>query len=137
MSNHVMSAVKPVSLMALLLAATESACSGGGGGMTSSVSTSAPSTTTTTTTTTNTTTTTTPNVGSDTGIAGTVGMPGRRTFFLQATAGARVTSVALEKTQVAALAERMDELLRQYALLLEQGLNFTQKPLARFRQVEP
>lgn len=43
--------------------------------------------------------------------AGTVGLPGRRTFFLQASAGARVTSVALEKTQVAALAERMDELL--------------------------
>ncbi|MFF6805073.1 DUF3090 family protein [Streptomyces sp. NPDC012616] len=44
-------------------------------------------------------------------VAGTVGLPGRRTFFLQATAGTRVTSVALEKTQVAALAERMDELL--------------------------
>lgn len=44
-------------------------------------------------------------------MAGTVGLPGRRTFFLQASAGARVTSVALEKTQVAALAERMDELL--------------------------
>jgi uncharacterized repeat protein (TIGR03847 family) len=41
-------------------------------------------------------------------VAGTVGLPGRRTFFLQATAGPRVTSVALEKTQVAALAERMD-----------------------------
>ena len=44
-------------------------------------------------------------------VAGTVGLPGRRTFFLQAIAGSRVTSVALEKTQVAALAERMDELL--------------------------
>lgn len=44
-------------------------------------------------------------------VAGTVGLPGRRTFFLQASAGARVTSVSLEKTQVAALAERMDELL--------------------------
>lgn len=44
-------------------------------------------------------------------VAGTVGLPGRRTFFLQASAGPRVTSVALEKTQVAALAERMDELL--------------------------
>jgi uncharacterized repeat protein (TIGR03847 family) len=44
-------------------------------------------------------------------VAGTVGLPGRRTFFLQAVAGSRVTSVALEKTQVAALAERMDELL--------------------------
>ncbi|MGW1023326.1 DUF3090 domain-containing protein [Streptomyces sp. NPDC002577] len=44
-------------------------------------------------------------------VAGTVGLPGRRTFFLQASSGTRVTSVALEKTQVAALAERMDELL--------------------------
>ncbi|MFF7364515.1 DUF3090 family protein [Streptomyces sp. NPDC008125] len=44
-------------------------------------------------------------------VAGTVGLPGRRTFFLQASAGGRVTSVALEKTQVAALAERIDELL--------------------------
>ncbi|WP_438488813.1 DUF3090 domain-containing protein [Streptomyces sp. S186] len=44
-------------------------------------------------------------------VAGTVGLPGRRSFFLQATAGGRVTSVALEKTQVAALAERIDELL--------------------------
>ncbi len=44
-------------------------------------------------------------------VAGTVGLPGRRTFFLQASAGPRVTSVSLEKTQVAALAERMDELL--------------------------
>lgn len=44
-------------------------------------------------------------------VAGTVGLPGRRTFFLQASASGRVTSVALEKTQVAALAERMDELL--------------------------
>ena len=37
--------------------------------------------------------------------------PGQRTFFLQARAGARVVSVALEKQQVAALAERIDELL--------------------------
>ncbi|MBO8185673.1 DUF3090 domain-containing protein [Streptomyces spirodelae] len=44
-------------------------------------------------------------------VAGTVGLPGRRTFFLQATAGGRTTSVALEKAQVEALAERIDELL--------------------------
>lgn len=44
-------------------------------------------------------------------VAGTVGQPGQRTFFLQATAKGRTTSVALEKTQVAALAERVDELL--------------------------
>jgi uncharacterized repeat protein (TIGR03847 family) len=44
-------------------------------------------------------------------VAGTVGQPGQRTFFLQAKEGARVTSVALEKQQVAILAERMDLLL--------------------------
>lgn len=45
-------------------------------------------------------------------VAGTVGEPGSRTFFLQARgAGGRLTSVALEKAQVAALAERVGELL--------------------------
>ncbi|MCB0894571.1 MAG: DUF3090 domain-containing protein [Nocardioides sp.] len=44
-------------------------------------------------------------------VAGTVGPPGQRTFFLQARSGARVVSVALEKQQVQALAERIDELL--------------------------
>lgn len=44
-------------------------------------------------------------------VAGTVGPPGSRTFFLQARSGARVVSVSLEKQQVAALAERVDELL--------------------------
>lgn len=44
-------------------------------------------------------------------IAGTVGPPGQRTFFLQARAGTRVTSVALEKQQVQILGERVDELL--------------------------
>lgn len=44
-------------------------------------------------------------------IAGTVGPPGQRAFFLQARAGTRVTSVALEKQQVQILGERVDELL--------------------------
>ncbi|NJQ14693.1 DUF3090 domain-containing protein [Streptomyces bohaiensis] len=44
-------------------------------------------------------------------VAGTVGLPGRRTFFLQASDCNRTTSVALEKAQVEALAERVDELL--------------------------
>ena len=44
-------------------------------------------------------------------VAGTVGEPGHRTFFLQAREGPRVTSVALEKQQVAILGERIDELL--------------------------
>ncbi len=44
-------------------------------------------------------------------VAGTVGPPGQRTFFLQARSGSRVTSVALEKQQVLILAERVDVLL--------------------------
>src|SRR5436305_7775283 len=44
-------------------------------------------------------------------VAGTVGQPGERTFYLQATGGGRMVSVALEKVQVQALAEKVDELL--------------------------
>jgi uncharacterized repeat protein (TIGR03847 family) len=46
-------------------------------------------------------------------VAGTVGQPGERTFFLQARTGGRVVSVALEKVQVAALADRLEELLAE------------------------
>ncbi|HEU5034571.1 MAG TPA: DUF3090 domain-containing protein [Mycobacteriales bacterium] len=44
-------------------------------------------------------------------VAGTVGQPGDRTFYLQASSGGRVVSVALEKMQVAVLAEKLQELL--------------------------
>jgi uncharacterized repeat protein (TIGR03847 family) len=45
-------------------------------------------------------------------VAGTVGQPGDRTFYLQASdAAGRTVSVALEKTQVQVLADRMAELL--------------------------
>lgn len=46
-------------------------------------------------------------------MAGTVGAPGERTFFLQATGGGRTVSVALEKAQVALLAEKVGELLEE------------------------
>jgi len=46
-------------------------------------------------------------------VAGTVGAPGNRTFFLQAREGPRVVSVSLEKVQVAALSSRMIELLEE------------------------
>jgi uncharacterized repeat protein (TIGR03847 family) len=46
-------------------------------------------------------------------IAGTIGEPGDRTFFLQAREGNRVVSVALEKTQVAVLADRLGQLLEE------------------------
>jgi uncharacterized repeat protein (TIGR03847 family) len=44
-------------------------------------------------------------------VVGTVGQPGERTFFLQARSSGQLTSVVLEKVQVAALAERLDQLL--------------------------
>ena len=44
-------------------------------------------------------------------VAGTVGQPGQRAFYLQAAGSGRVTSVAVEKGQVSQLAERLDELL--------------------------
>jgi uncharacterized repeat protein (TIGR03847 family) len=44
-------------------------------------------------------------------VAGTVGEPGQRTFFVQARQGVRLTSVSLEKQQVQILARETDELL--------------------------
>jgi len=48
-------------------------------------------------------------------VAGTVGPPGQRTFFLQASAGQRITSVSLEKQQVSVLADRVNDLLDDFA----------------------
>jgi uncharacterized repeat protein (TIGR03847 family) len=49
-------------------------------------------------------------------VAGTVGQPGDRTFYLQASDEAgRTISVALEKSQVPVLAERLSELLDEVA----------------------
>jgi uncharacterized repeat protein (TIGR03847 family) len=49
-------------------------------------------------------------------VAGTVGQPGDRTFYLQASDGnGRTVSVALEKSQVQVLADRMAELLDEVA----------------------
>ncbi|MUL49654.1 DUF3090 domain-containing protein [Mycobacterium sp. CBMA293] len=44
-------------------------------------------------------------------VAGTVGQPGNRTFYLQAVHEQRIISVMLEKQQVAVLAERISALL--------------------------
>jgi len=46
-------------------------------------------------------------------VAGTVGQPGDRTFYLQAVEQAKIISVALEKQQVAVLAERIGSLLEE------------------------
>jgi uncharacterized repeat protein (TIGR03847 family) len=44
-------------------------------------------------------------------VAGTIGDPGQRSFYLQARKGGALVSVGLEKVQVAALAQRLDDLL--------------------------
>ncbi|HEY2044147.1 MAG TPA: DUF3090 family protein [Jatrophihabitans sp.] len=48
-------------------------------------------------------------------VVGTVGEPGERVFFLQASDDVRTVSVALEKAQVAVLVERMEQLLAEIA----------------------
>jgi uncharacterized repeat protein (TIGR03847 family) len=48
-------------------------------------------------------------------VAGTVGQPGHRTFFLQARKGSALVSVVLEKVQVQVLAERLALLLAEVA----------------------
>lgn len=58
-------------------------------------------------------------------IAGAVGEPGQRSFFLQAVQGRRVISVVLEKEQVAILADRLnvliDELERRGLAAIDAG----------------
>ncbi len=46
-------------------------------------------------------------------VAGAIGQPGSRIFYLQAREGGRITSVALEKVQVALLAERLTQLMKE------------------------
>ncbi len=48
-------------------------------------------------------------------VVGTVGRPGERTFYLQVVSGGEIVTVALEKGEVAALAEGLQVLLQQVA----------------------
>ncbi|MEI8081911.1 MAG: DUF3090 family protein [Actinomycetes bacterium] len=48
-------------------------------------------------------------------VVGTVGQPGERVFYLQARDRLRITTVKLEKEQVAVLAEKISELLDEIA----------------------
>jgi uncharacterized repeat protein (TIGR03847 family) len=60
-------------------------------------------------------------------VAGTVGQPGNRTFFLQAREGSRVVSVTLEKVQVSVLAERLTALLAE---VRSRGADVPEEPVA-------
>lgn len=55
-------------------------------------------------------------------LAGTVGQPGEREFFVQAVDGSRIVSVLCEKQQVAILADRLGSLIE------EVGRRFGTKP---------
>ncbi len=58
-------------------------------------------------------------------VAGAVGQPGQRTFFLQASKDGQIVSVALEKAQVAVLAERVATLL---LALRQRGVDVGDEP---------
>src|SRR6266511_346609 len=72
-------------------------------------------------------------------VAGTVGPPGERVFYLQARGGGRLVSVALEKVQVALLAEKLDELLgeahRRFGVVLPETPAATREFIERARRV--
>ena len=59
---------------------------------------------------------------------GTVGVPGERTFFIQAEDGPRLISVSLEKSQVQALADRLVFMLREIKQVIP---NFSIKDLPK------
>lgn len=52
-------------------------------------------------------------------VAGTVGEPGQRTFFVQARKGNQLVSVLCEKQQVEVLAEHLERILDELAQLIE------------------
>ena len=59
-------------------------------------------------------------------VAGTVGVPGSRTFYLQARDGDRIISVVIEKVQVTLLAERLTQLLAE---VRERGADVPDDPI--------
>jgi len=70
-------------------------------------------------------------------VAGTVGEPGSRTFFLQASGGGRTTSVALEKQQVSVLAERVEALLDEVVRRTAGGASVPAMPPAEVDDTAP
>lgn len=62
-------------------------------------------------------------------IAGTIGEPGHRVFHLQATEGGRISTVIVEKTQVAILARRIAEMLKELGVGGEIDLPIAGSPL--------
>jgi len=69
-------------------------------------------------------------------VAGTVGQPGERAFFLQAREGNRITSVACEKQQVSVLAEHLDRVLDE-VVRRGAGTPEVPQPAAKTRDTDP
>jgi len=69
-------------------------------------------------------------------VAGTVGQPGERAFFLQAREGNRITSVACEKQQVSVLAEHLDRVLDE-VVRRSAGTPEVSQPAAKTRDTDP
>ena len=69
-------------------------------------------------------------------VAGTVGQPGERAFFLQAREGNRITSVACEKQQVSVLAEHLDKVLDE-VVRRSAGGGTVPTAAAKTRDVDP
>lgn len=70
-------------------------------------------------------------------VAGTVGQPGDRTFYLQASGGGRLVSVSLEKVQVSVLAERLDQLLDEVRRRLGAETGVPTEPSPELEDVGP
>lgn len=64
-------------------------------------------------------------------LAGTIGQPGEREFYLQAVDGRRIVSVACEKQQVAVLADRLG------SLITEVGKRFGAEPAKTTTHTDP
>jgi uncharacterized repeat protein (TIGR03847 family) len=62
-------------------------------------------------------------------LSGTVGMPGERTFFIQAVDGRRNVAVSLEKAQLNLLAERIVALLKEIKVGKAQDFSRRGRPL--------
>lgn len=69
-------------------------------------------------------------------VAGTVGEPGHRAFFIQARQGTRLVAVGLEKQQVQVLADHLERILDELAKLADQSIDVP-PPRVTARDLEP
>lgn len=70
-------------------------------------------------------------------VAGTIGQPGDRTFFLQARDGPRVVSIVLEKVQVTVLADGLGDLLAELERRGVEGVAASEPATAAVDDTDP